>query len=79
MFIQDQLVWCRLQHQAEPSLVLFLLCIPKILLEIHQHDLDHHGGLLQAREQDLQDYCWLGMEAALNTSANAASVGLPGP
>lgn len=64
-FIQDQLIWCRLPPPAQPNCsVLFLPknLVPDVLQEIHQHDLNHPGRMLQAREWALQDYYWMGMD-----------------
>ncbi len=37
--------------------------VPKVLEDIHQHELDHPGGVLQAQERALNDYNLARMDA----------------
>jgi hypothetical protein len=65
-FIEDDIIWCSIKRQFEPSRVVIFLpsaLVPETLSESHGNLLVGHDGIYKTKEHLLQCYYWPGMDA----------------
>jgi hypothetical protein len=65
-FIEDDIIWCHIKRQFEPSRVVIFLpasLTQEALADAHGNLLVGHNGIYKTKERLLQCYYWSGMDA----------------